>query len=129
MPGSYCAVQCTNMRGKCDENIKFYRFTNVKNQQITERRKKWVLAMKRENWPKSEEQVNNARLCSEHFVTGAISYDPFHIDYVPTVFAFVTVTSRKRKSIDQYEISQKRARNQDEKKKDKTPNKMKPHFM
>ena len=129
MPGSYCAVQCTNMRGKCDEKNVIYRFTNVKNQQITERRKKWVTTMKRENWPKSEEQVNNARLCSEHSVTGAISYDPLHIDYVPSVFAFVTVTSRKRKSIDRYEITQKRARNQDEKKKEKTPNKMKPHFM
>ena len=120
MPGSYCAAQGTNMRGKCDKNIKFYRFTNMKNQQITERRKKWVTAMKRENWSKSEKQVNNARLCSEHSVTGAISYDPLHIDYGPTVFAFVTVTSRKRKSIDRYEISQKRARNQDEKKKEKT---------
>ena len=105
MPGSYWAVQCTNMRGKCDKNIKLYRFTNMKNQQITERRKKWVTAMKRENWSKSEEQVNNARHCSEHSVTGAISYDPLHIDYVPTVFAFVTVTSRKRKIIDRYEIS------------------------
>ena len=49
-----------------------------------------------------EKQVDNARLCSEHFVTGAKSDDPLHIDYVPTVFAFVPVAgaSRKRKSID-----------------------------
>ena len=77
----------------------------------------------RENWPKSEKQVDNARLCSEHFVTGAKSHDPLHIDYIPTVFAFVPVAVvwRKRKSIDWYGRSQKRARNQDEKKKKKTP--------
>ena len=33
-----------------------------------------------------EKQVDNARLCHEHFVTGAKSDDPLHIDYVPTVF-------------------------------------------
>ena len=117
MPDSCCAVQCTNMRGKCDENIKFYRLPNMKNQQTTERRKKWVTAVKRENWPKSERQVNNARLCSEHFVTGGKLDDPLYIDYVPTVFAFVPVAdaSRKRKSIDRYERPQKRARNQNEK--------------
>ena len=67
--------------------------------------------MKRENWPKSEKQVDNARLCSEHFVTGAKSDDSLHINYIPTVFAFVPVAgaSKKRKSIDRYEGSQKRA--------------------
>ena len=96
------------MQGKCDENIKFYKFPTIKNHQRTERRKKWITAMKRENWPKSEKQVDNARLCSENFVTSAKSDDPLHIDYVPTVFALVPVTgaSRKRKSIDRYERSQ-----------------------
>ena len=40
VPDSCCAVQCTNMRGKCNENIKFYRFPIMKNQQTTETRKK-----------------------------------------------------------------------------------------
>ena len=31
---------------------------------------------------KSEKQVVNARLCSEYFVTVAISDDPLHVDYV-----------------------------------------------
>ena len=50
-------------------------------------------------------------------MTGAKSDDLLHIDHSPTVFAFVPVAgdSRKRKSIDRYERSQKRARNQDEK--------------
>ena len=47
MPDS-CAVQCTNMGGKCNENIKFYRFPTMKNQQTTERHKKWITAMNRE---------------------------------------------------------------------------------
>ena len=90
------------MRGKYDEKIKFYRFPTMKTKQTTERHKKWITAMKRENWPKSEKEVDNARLCSEHFVTGAKSDDPFHINYIHTVFAFVPVdgASRKRKSID-----------------------------
>ena len=48
----------------------------------------------------------------------AKSDDSFHIDHVPTVFVVVSLTgvSRKRKSIDRYKISQKRARNQDGKK-------------
>ena len=72
----------------------------------------------REKWSKTEKQVENARLCSEHFVACAKSDDSFHIDHVPTVFVVVSVTgvSRKRKSIDRYKISQKRARNQDGKK-------------
>ena len=53
MPDGLCAVQCRNMRGKCDEN----------NQQTTEECKKWITTTKRENWAKSENQVDNARLC------------------------------------------------------------------
>ena len=56
MPDSWCAVQFTNMRGKCDENIKFYRFPTMKNKQTAERHKKWIRAMKKENWSKSEKQ-------------------------------------------------------------------------
>ena len=121
MPDNCCTVQCTNMQGKCDEKIKFYRFPTMKTEQTTERCKKWITAMKRENWPKSEKQVDNARLCSEHFVTGAKSNDPLHVDYIPTVFAFVPVAGslRKRKSIDQCERSEKRARNEGKKKKKK----------
>ena len=82
MTDSCCAVQCTNMRGKCDEKIKFY------------------------------------RPCSKYFMTGAKSDVPLYIDSIPTVFAFVPVAgaSRKKKSINRYERSQKRARNQDQKK-------------
>ena len=65
-------------------------------------------------------------------MTGAKSDDPLHIDYIPTIFLFIPVAgvSRKRKSIDLHERSQKRARNQDEKKEEKTlPTRTKQHFM
>ena len=68
----------------------------MKNQRATERRKQWITAMKIENCPNSEMQVENARPCSEHIVTGAESEDPLHIDYVPTVFAFVPVGGASR---------------------------------
>ena len=99
MANSCCAVQYKNYWGKCDENFKFYRISTMKNQQTIKRRKNWITTMKRENWPKSEKQINNARLCSIHFVTGAKSDDLLHIDHSPTVFAFVPVAgdSRKRK--------------------------------
>ena len=84
------------MRGKCDENIKFYRFPTMKNKQATERRKQWITAMRIENCPNSEKQVDNARPCSEYFVTGAESEDPLRIDYVPTVFAFDLVAGASR---------------------------------
>ena len=58
MPDSCCAVQCTNMRGKCDENITFYRFPIMKNQQTTETRKKQITALKRENWPRTKKGKN-----------------------------------------------------------------------
>ena len=132
MPDSCCAVECTNMGQKYYDKIKFYRFPTMKTEQTTERRTKWITAMKRENWPKSEKQIGNARLCSEYFMTGVKSDDPLHIDYIPTIFLFIPVAgvSRKRKSIDLHERSQKRARNQDEKKEEKTlPTRTKQHFM
>ena len=64
-------------------------------------------------------------------MTGPKPDDTLHTDYVPTVFAFVPVAgaSRKRKSIDWYERSQKHARNQNKKNKEKTlPTRMKEHF-
>ena len=101
------------MQEKCDENIKFYRFSNEEPANNRKIQKVGYRNEEREKWSKSEKQVENARLCSEHYVACAKSDDSFHIDHVPTVFVVVSVTgvSRKRKSIDRYKISQKRTRN------------------
>ena len=63
MPDTCCAVGCKNRRDKC--SLPFYRIPTVKK---PERRRLWVAAIKRENW--SEEQINKARICGAHFITG-----------------------------------------------------------
>ena len=92
--------------------------------------------MKRQNWPKSEKQVDNARLCSEHFVTGPKWDDPLYIDYVPTVFGFVSVAEvpwGREKVLLERSKSMKDLKNMLEtrmKKRKKTlPTRMKQHFM
>ena len=99
----------------------------MKTEQTTETRKKWITAMKRENWPKSEKQVDNARLCSKHFVTGDKSDDPLHIDYIPTLFAFVTVAGSSRREkvlIDMKDLKNvQKTRAKKKKKKKDFPNK------
>lgn len=62
MPSSCCAVNCSN-RSKSKNNLKFYSIPVN-----PERRKRWLVAIKREKWKKVE--IDNARLCSEHFISG-----------------------------------------------------------
>ena len=64
MPSACCAVGCTNRKTK-DSSLVFYRIPSKQN---LERRKKWVNAVGRKDW--SEEQIDNARLCSMHFISG-----------------------------------------------------------
>lgn len=60
---SCCAFGCTNRQGKA--GIKFFRFPKD-----VERRKKWIVAIKRQNWTPTE----YSRVCSAHFVTGLYKY-------------------------------------------------------
>jgi len=64
MPSACCAVGCTN-RKSGDTNLLFYRIPSKKN---PERRLQWINAVGRKDW--SEEKINNARLCSAHFISG-----------------------------------------------------------
>ena len=64
MPDSCSAFGCTNRRSST--SLQFYRIPSGK--QYPERGIKWVTAMRREKWP--AEKINNARMCSAHFVTG-----------------------------------------------------------
>ena len=67
MPSACCAVGCANRKSKCP-NLEFYRIPPKRNM---ERRKKWLSAIKRTDWP--ENLINNARLCSEHFISGKLT--------------------------------------------------------
>ena len=64
MPDTCCAVGCTNRREK--NGLPFYRIPTKKRE---EKRKRWIAAIKREHWP--EEQINKARLCGAHFISGS----------------------------------------------------------
>ena len=67
MPDSCCAYGCTNRREENGDRA-FYRFPRGKKEEQQELRKKWVQACRRENW--SEQQINNARICGDNFITG-----------------------------------------------------------
>ena len=68
MPDVCCAVGCTNRRNKEIPGLKFYRLPSTKSKEKAERREKWIAAIHRDHWP--EKAMENARLCSAHFVTG-----------------------------------------------------------
>ena len=65
MVKSCCAYGCTNRavsKGESEDAVSFYRFPKGPE----ERRRRWILAVKRENWQPTE----HSRICSVHFVTG-----------------------------------------------------------
>ena len=69
MVSSCCAVGCTK-RKSTHKKLTFYRFPS-KNRR-NDQREAWIQKLKRADWPESEDQVDNARLCSSHFVTGKL---------------------------------------------------------
>ena len=76
MPDSCCAVGCTNRRSK-GSTLKFYRIPFGSNDKSLELRKKWITAIKRNIW--TEKQIDNASICSAHFLSGAMYY--FNVGY------------------------------------------------
>lgn len=79
---SCCAIGCSNRQGK--PGVKFCRFPADK-----ERREKWIAAIRRVGWTPTE----YSRICTDHFITGKPSKNPFHQDYVPSVFTFNETTT------------------------------------
>ena len=69
MPDSCCAVGCSNVRGK-GERLSFYRIPFGTSQESSRRRLLWVNAIRRKGW--TEEMIDNARICSAHFISGKI---------------------------------------------------------
>ena len=72
MPDSCYAVGCQNRGNKNNPEVSFYKFRSEKTKETKERRKKWIAAVKREKWPESDSQIDNARLCNARFVTGEL---------------------------------------------------------
>ena len=64
MPGSCCAVGCSNRRSK-GSTLKFYRIPFGSDDKSLKLRKKWVTAIKQDKW--TEKQIDNARICSAYF--------------------------------------------------------------
>ena len=66
-----CAIGCQNSRKKNKEgvskkNFKFYRIPKAKKNK--KQRELWIKNIKRADWP--ERKINNARICSDHFISG-----------------------------------------------------------
>ena len=72
MPDTCCAVGCQNRRNKNKPEVCFHKFPSDKTKEIKEHWKKWIAAVKREKWPESDSQIDNARLCGAHFVTSEL---------------------------------------------------------
>ena len=70
MPDFCCACGCSNKRTENCQLI-FYRIPFGTDKESLELRHKWVSAIRRENW--SEKQIDNARICSAHLITGKCS--------------------------------------------------------
>lgn len=62
MPDSCCALGCSNRRST-KSHLSFYRIPKAFG-----RRQLWLAAINRPNW--SARKISNARLCSQHFITG-----------------------------------------------------------
>ena len=56
--------------GRRGGGLSFYTIPWANNEETTNRRGRWIRAIRRENW--SEKQINNARLCSAHFLKGML---------------------------------------------------------
>ena len=76
--------------------LRFYRFPSD-----VDRRSKWLVAMKRENWKPNE----HSWVCSAHFVSGNKSDDPLSPDYVPNIFSYVSSPDKRRskRELERYE--------------------------
>ncbi|XP_049269047.1 uncharacterized protein LOC119381260 [Rhipicephalus sanguineus] len=72
-----------------------------------DRKMKWVVAVRRATANGSLRMPSiGARVCQDHFVKGAPSKDPRHVDYVPSIFwqdeRATEASRRKRESYDRH---------------------------
>lgn len=98
--GSGCSALGCNMTSGTNtlSKIKMYRYPKDED-----RRRAWLIAVQREGLQPGK----NLRLCSNHFITGAPSADPWNPDYVPSIFAHKTTADGSQK-LEQKQMRKKR---------------------
>nr|XP_047144661.1 uncharacterized protein LOC124818166 [Hydra vulgaris] len=107
MPDVCCAYGCTNRRTLANVHLSFYRIPVNKSESSTNRRDKWVAAIKREKW--NVKQINNARLYSAHLLQGK----NLMIPVILIMFQLYFLLKRHKQikaSLERYERSKKRQR-------------------
>ena len=67
MPDFSCAYGCTTKRCK-GAKLSFYRIPFGTSQDSLALRQRLIAAIKRDKW--TEQQIDNARICSAHFISG-----------------------------------------------------------
>ena len=102
MPSSCCAVGCSN-RKSSEKELLFYRIPSEKD---PERRQSWIDAVGRKDW--SQEKINNARLCSEHFISGKsicyiINSKPFQKSFFTISLQYLATTKCPYTNINSYQ--------------------------
>ncbi|XP_042372931.1 uncharacterized protein LOC121966929, partial [Plectropomus leopardus] len=100
---SCCVAGCTNRRIKCSK-VKFYRIPAATFRQ-RKQRQLWLNAIGRKDW--TEVVIKNARVCSEHFISGEKSDDPRSPDYVPSIFKPASPPKERRERMQLDAINRK----------------------
>ncbi|KAM3605816.1 uncharacterized protein V6R79_005171 [Siganus canaliculatus] len=90
---SCSVIGCKNRYEK--DGLHFYRIPSTKTPFDAERRRLWLDAIKRTDWP--AEMLRNCRVCSAHFLSGKASMDPESPDFVPSVFPDPKEAERRRR--------------------------------
>ncbi|KAM4585674.1 uncharacterized protein V3H82_004649 [Fundulus diaphanus] len=107
MPTTCCAPGCTQRHSKTS-NVRFFRIPKD-----GERRKKWIIAMKRmqaDNPSRLREPSSHDRICSLHFISGEPSTDVNHPDFLPTIFNFTSLSKSTSTSLKRFKRVAKRRR-------------------
>ncbi len=82
MPDFCCAYGCSNKRKK-GSTLSFYRIPFGTSEESLKLRQRRVAAVKREKW--SEKQIDNARICSAHFISGKEIFLSYYLHFLFSV--------------------------------------------
>ena len=88
MPDKCCVEGCRSRRRKgVKSHLSFYRIPRDVDQVSEELQRRWLLALRREDW--KENSLDNTRVCSAHFISGMITatiiYLPQNITNLPSL--------------------------------------------